>query len=302
MENKGLIIELFRFSMNDGPGIRTTVFLKGCPLNCKWCHNPESIPFNQQLSFNKNACVNCMKCVSVCDNNVHIIDKNIHIVNFLNCTLSGNCISVCDTKALSIIGYHQTVKEILDIVIKDSDYYKNSGGGITISGGEPMSQFGFTLELLIAAKKQGISTCLDTSGFASIDKFEKILPYVDVFLFDYKVTSEYLHKKLTGVSMYPILKNLDFLYKKEAEIILRCPMIPGVNDSDIHLKAIVELDNKYPRLKGIELMPYHKMGNEKGVNIGKNPEIDNLEDTDNVTQENWIKKLKNLGCTKAIIG
>ncbi|MEE9431617.1 MAG: glycyl-radical enzyme activating protein [Melioribacteraceae bacterium] len=298
----GILFELFRFSVNDGPGIRTTVFLKGCPLNCLWCHNPESIPFQPQLSFNNDACINCLKCVDACKSNTHLIEDNKHKVNFSNCILAGDCISVCDSKALSIIGENKSVQEIIEVVKQDKDYFKNSGGGLTISGGEPMSQFNFIYELLKEAKANGIETCLDTSGYAPQDKFEKILPLVDLFLYDYKATTESFHKKLVSVSSELILNNLEFLYSKGARIILRCPMIPGVNDNDVHFKAIAEIADKYPILEKLELMPYHKMGNEKGLRIGIKPEIDYLENTDERTKEKWIDNLKSFGCNKVVIG
>ncbi len=300
--NSGIVFELFRFSMNDGPGIRTTVFLKGCSLKCAWCHNPESIPFEPQLSFNANSCIHCMKCVDICKSNAHYIVNEKHQVDFSKCELQGDCVKVCDSKSLSIIGYQQIVEEIIDIAMQDYDYYKNSNGGLTVSGGEPMAQFDFTYDLLKSAKAKGISTCLDTSGYSSENKFKKILPLVDIFLFDYKATTETIHKQLTGVSQKLILKNLGLLYASGARIILRCPMIPNVNDTAAHIEAIAELDKKYPNLEGIELMPYHKMGNEKGVKVGIEPTINHLEDTDEKIQKEWLDKLHSLGCDKVIIG
>jgi pyruvate formate lyase activating enzyme len=224
------------------------------------------------------------------------------MVDFSKCTLQGDCVDVCDSKALSIIGYQQSVEEIIAIALQDHDYYKNSGGGLTVSGGEPMSQFDFTYEILKSAKANGIDTCLDTSGHAPLSKFKKILPLVDVFLFDYKATSEITHKQLIGVSQKLILKNLDFLYSNGAKIILRCPMIPGVNDTAVHIKAIAKLDKKYPGLEGIELMPYHKMGNEKGIRVGMQAQIDHLDDTSDEIQNKWLNELSDLACNKAVIG
>jgi len=300
--NEGIVFDLFRFSVNDGPGIRTTVFLKGCPLNCQWCHNPESIPFKPQLSFNEDACVNCLRCVDACKSNAHFVKNNKHKVNFSNCILTGDCISVCDSKALSIIGEIKNVKEIISVVKQDLDYFNNSNGGLTVSGGEPMAQFDFTYELLKEAKNNGIATCLDTSGHALQNKFKNILPLVDVFLYDYKATTELLHQKLTGVSSKLILNNLDFLYSNGANIILRCPIIPGLNDSNKHFKSIAKLDERYPNLDRIELMPYHKMGNKKGLRVGIKPQIDYLDDTDEVRKEKWLEQLKILGCEKIVIG
>lgn len=299
---QGTIFDIQRFALHDGPGIRTTVFLKGCPLRCIWCHNPESQDFNPQLSFDKTKCTDCFRCVEVCPAGVHKTEGGKHTVDHKKCRLHARCVEACPNGALKIIGRKQSVQEVMDIVIRDIDYYNNSNGGITISGGEPMSQFRFTYELLKSAKEKGIHTCLDTSGYAPRDLFEKILQYTDLFLYDYKATDETEHRRLTGVSNRLILDNLDFLSRKGGRIILRCPLVKGVNDTDEHLRGIAAIGSKYPDLAGIEIMAYHNMGHEKYERIGRTPEMEVLPTTDEETKQLWLEKLKAYGCDKAIIG
>jgi len=299
---QGTIFDIQRFALHDGPGIRTTVFLKGCPLRCIWCHNPESQDFNPQLSFDRAKCTDCFRCVKACPAGAHKVVDGRHVADHGRCCLSAKCVEACPNGALKIIGRKQSVREVMDVVIRDIAYYNNSGGGMTISGGEPMSQFRFTLELLKAAKEKGIHTCLDTSGYAPGDLFERVLPYTDLFLYDYKATDDKEHLRLTGVSNRLILDNLDLLYRAGASIILRCPLVKGINDTDEHFMGIAEIDRKYPGLAGIELMAYHNMGHEKYERIGRKPEMEMLPTTDEATKESWLERLKAFGCGKAIIG
>ena len=219
----GIIFDIQRFCLNDGPGIRTTIFLKGCPLTCIWCHNPEAMQLAPQMTVG---------------------DKP------------------------RLLGKKMTVPAVVDVAARDSAYYTNSGGGITISGGEPMMQLNFTVALLQAAKQRGWHTCLDTSGFATHKAYQHVLRYVDVFLFDIKAHEPLLHKQLTGQENGRLLANLDYLYHQNAAITLRCPLISGINDSDTHLEFIAELSRQYPKLSGIELMPYHNMASKKWADIG----------------------------------
>ncbi len=285
---KGLTFDIHRFALNDGPGIRTTVFLKGCYLKCEWCHNPESQSFKPQISFNPERCINCFECVNVCPTKSHLISNNKHYVNWNSCDLAGKCVEVCPSGALKIIGTNTEVDFIIAEVMKDKKYYDKTGGGITISGGEPMAQFEFTKELLIEARKNGLHTVLDTCGYGEQNHYKEILEYVDLFLFDYKFTDEELHKDYTAVSNRQILDNLDFLYNNGASIILRCPLIPGINDHENHLNGIKNIIRKYPHLKSVEIMPYHNMGRDKATRVGMEYKLSHIKNADDSDKQRWI--------------
>lgn len=298
----GVIVDIQRFSLHDGPGIRTTVFLKGCPLSCKWCHNPEAIQHRAQLSFNPDKCLNCGRCVEACGSGVHSIVDGKHRIDFSRCTLAGDCVDACPNEALSIIGKSMTVAEIMDVVLRDKEYYTNSGGGVTISGGEPMTQFEFTKALLQACKEAGIHTTLDTCGHVPTEHYREVLPLVDLFLYDYKETDNEKHRYYTGVSNALILKNLEMLCQANAKIILRCPVIPGFNDTEDHFRGIRNLSQQYPELAGIEIMPYHSMGVDKARRIGTESQHISLKTTERPESKQWMDRLASLGCTAVRIG
>jgi len=284
----GLTFDIHRFSLNDGPGIRTTVFLKACYLKCEWCHNPESQSFKPHLSFNSEKCLHCFECVKVCPNNAHKIKDSKHFVDWNLCDLAGKCVGVCPSGALKIIGTNTEVDLIISEVMKDKKYYDKTGGGITISGGEPMAQFEFTKELLIEAKKIGLHTVLDTCGYGEQNHYKEVLPYVDLFLFDYKIADDELHKQYTGVSNKAILDHLDFLYNNGASIVLRCPLIPGINDNEVHPKGIKEIIRKYPLLKSVEIMPYHNMGRDKASRVGMEYKLSETKNADDSDKQRWM--------------
>ncbi|MCF7859526.1 MAG: glycyl-radical enzyme activating protein [Candidatus Cloacimonetes bacterium] len=292
----GLISDVQRFSLHDGPGIRTTVFLKGCPLNCKWCHNPETRSSKPQFSFSESKCENCFRCVDVCPTNAHYIEEEKHKLNFSLCDLSRNCVSVCPNDALRIIGNNKSIDEVMNIVLRDKDYYKNSGGGLTISGGEPMNQFSFTRDLLNTAKLNGIHTVLETCGYAPKNRYLEIAHMVDLILFDYKETDTEKHREFTGVDNNVIRENLKTLHDVGANIILRCPIIPGVNDNEKHFKGIADLVSELPNLKGAELMAYHDIGRDKAEEIGMENEFYHIENATEEMKQNWLSKLQEINC------
>ena len=219
----GRIFNIQRFSVNDGPGIRTTVFLKGCPLNCVWCHNPESKSEKTELFYNYEKCTSCRKCAAVCKNGCHLFEGEKHIFDRKKCTVCGKCADQCLTGALETVGYDRTADEVIAEVLKDKDFYDNSGGGMTLSGGEPLLQFDFTYELLKKAKENKLHTCIETCGFTEFYRLQKIAPLVDIFLYDYKETDAYRHKEFTGASNETIIKNLKLLDGIGAQIIYAVP-------------------------------------------------------------------------------
>jgi pyruvate formate lyase activating enzyme len=302
MANTGLIFDIQRTSLHDGPGIRTTVFFKGCPLECVWCHNPESQSYQPQVSFNLEKCIHCLSCVEVCEQGAHQAQDGKHSMVHALCIACGTCLPYCTHDALKMIGEEWTVEQVMAEVERDLDYYKNSGGGITLSGGEPMGQFDFALALFQASRAAGIHTCLETSGFAPQYRYREILPLTDIFLFDYKATEPDTHTRLVGVPNDLIRANLDFLYSQGAAIILRCPLIPGVNDSSGHLKRIANLIEEYPNLTGIELMAYHDLGRGKNLRLGQDYPLEGLESADEETKQGWIDSLAAMGCKRAVFG
>lgn len=264
---KGCIFNIQRFSVHDGPGIRTNVFLKGCPLRCIWCHNPEGLSSECQIKFSPDKCIGCEDCADVCNNGGHLFEDKKHIVDFSRCVACMQCASVCPSNAIEKDGIIRSVNDVINEVLRDKDYFESSGGGLTLSGGEPFYQPDFAIELLKEAKKQGINCAVETCGMAYSEVLIRAVPFVDIFLFDYKATGEELHKRVTGASQKQILENLQIISDLGANIILRCPIIPGINDNEEHYKGIAETAEKY-RVKEINLMPYHSLGNGKRQKLG----------------------------------
>lgn len=284
---EGYIFNIQRFSVHDGPGIRTNVFLKGCPLRCIWCHNPEGLSRERQIKYSPDKCIGCGDCAVACLYGGHLFDSKIHLVDFTRCTGCMNCADVCPSNAIETDGIIKTVDEIIDEVVRDRSFFESSGGGMTLSGGEPFYQPDFALAILKAAKDKGINCAVETCGMAPSDVFAKAASFVDLFLFDYKATGEDLHKKVTGSSQKQILKNLELLCELDANIILRCPIIPGINDNEDHYKGIAEIAEKY-NIKEINLMPYHSLGNGKRQKLGM--EIEFSAETMKYEVAEYIKK------------
>lgn len=286
-----ILFNIQHFSLHDGPGIRTVLFFKGCPLDCIWCHNPEGKSPQKTLSFLNERCVFCGKCVSVCPNEVHEIKDGEHKILRQHCIKCGKCTEVCDFGALEMFGKEYTVDEILHEVVKDDAYYGNNGG-ITISGGEPFMQFDALLTLLRTLKENGYHICIETSGYTTDEKMYEIAKYTDLFLYDYKESDNDKHLKYTGVKQDKILKNLDTLDKLNAEVILRCPIIPSVNDYDKHFRIIAEIANKHICIKSVELMPYHPLGISKAENIGENYIYENNNFAEIELMENYCREIQ----------
>ena len=264
---KNIVFNIQRMSVHDGPGIRTTVFLKGCPLDGKWCHNPESKNPKPILLFDINKCIGCKKCSLVC--NLHKFDKDSnHFIDREKCVLCEKCVNEC-VGALEICGKEMSIDEIVEEAKKDLDYYKNSNGGVTISGGEPLIHKEFLLGLLKELKKNDINICIETSGYSNFKTIEEINEYIDIFLYDIKETNNENHIKYTKVSNELIIENLYKLNNLNSKIILRCPIIPNVNNNQEHYKNIALLANDLDNIIQIDLEPYHPLGISKCALIGE---------------------------------
>ena len=268
MPTVGLVFDILKFAIHDGPGIRTTVFLKGCPLNCLWCHNPESKDGRVEISYLPAKCVGCGACVAACPRGCHRLADGMHIYDRTACERCGACAVGCYARAIEQVGRLREVGEVLAEVLRDRPFYETSGGGMTISGGEPLAQFGFTRELLARAKAEGLHTALDTSGFAPQARYAGLLPLVDLFLYDIKTTDPVRHRELTGQPLELIHANLRFLSDSGARLFLRCPLVPGVNDSDAELAGLAALANDLAGVEEIDVEPYHPLGVSKAGRMG----------------------------------
>ena len=272
--SKGRIFNIQRFCWQDGPGIRTVVFFKGCPLNCIWCHNPESKTPVPELLFDSEKCINCGGCVSVCPNKCHKIENGKHMLSRTDCIKCFGCAAVCPSKALERCGNEISVGEILQTVLKDEEFYRQSGGGVTLSGGEPLMQYEFASELLSELKGKGISTAIETCGYTDIP-VDRINRYCDSWLFDIKLLSEENHIKYTGVSNERILKNLYRLDSLGADIIIRCPVISDINLNSGHFHRLAELVRGLKNVSEIQVEPYDPFGLQKSLKIGKRQKYEN---------------------------
>lgn len=298
----GIVFDIQRFALHDGPGIRTTVFLKGCPLQCQWCHNPESQAFAPQLSYHADRDCSCAACTEAQTGGVASLGLLPDAAAATRGTWKATLPDVCARGTLTVIGGEMTVGEVMAEVLRDEAYYHRSGGGLTLSGGEPLAQPTFALALLREAKARGLHTCLDTSGAVAPRWIEAAAELTDLFLYDYKATDPNEHRRLTGASNRLVLDNLDFLYRQGARVRLRCPLVPGVNDSVEHLEGIADLADRYPDLDGIEIMPYHDLGRDKAARIGQTYALAGVPSADEATKAGWMERLHALGCTRAVFG
>lgn len=272
----GYVINLQHFSTHDGPGIRTTVFLKGCSLRCKWCCNPEAITTKPELAFNVKKCIGeqeCGRCLSSCPEQalqVQLPDGKVR-VNWDLCSNCGRCVQACPSQALYNYGKTMSVEEVLTEVEQDGGFYGESGGGITLSGGECLMQPEFSAELLKIARARGLHTAIETAGNVPWSFMAQVLPYVDTMLHDYKLSDTKLHKHWTGADNSRIVENFQRAYANfpHIDFIARIPLVPGANDDDSHIAAVLEKVLPWPNVSMLELMPYHHYGNSKYDFLGR---------------------------------
>ncbi|MBV8041027.1 glycyl-radical enzyme activating protein [Pluralibacter sp.] len=268
MALKGVVFDVQKFCLHDGPGIRTTVFLKGCQMRCVWCHNPESIAVQPQLAFMASKCVGCQRCAAVCPHDCHRFSEGKHEIDFEACQACGRCVEVCPSQALKLYGREYDVDELIRDIVKDSPYFAKTGGGLTLSGGEAMFQFSFALALVKAAKRAGLHVCIETNGASRPERYREIAPWVDLFLLDYKATDPQQHKQFTGLGKRVIDETLETLAEIGAKVILRCPLIPGFNVNEAHLAAIRHIASHYENIQHVEILPWHNLGVAKCHELG----------------------------------
>ena len=274
--HSGLVFNIQKYSVQDGPGIRTTVFLKGCPLHCAWCHNPESISAARELVVIETRCLVCGECRKACRFGSIIPGDSVLPTQNDPCAWCGECVDACPTEARQMVGQSLTERQVLDIILQDRIFYEESGGGATFSGGEPLAQAPFLKSLLLGCRAQGIHTAVDTSGMGRLQALLEIAPLTDLFLYDLKLLDEVRHRQHTGVSNRLILENLQALGSRHRNIWVRVPIIPGINDQTSDLQAIADFAAGVGGVRQVNLLPFHQHGAHKAHRLGQSPLLSEL--------------------------
>lgn len=265
---KGVVTNIQRFSIHDGPGIRTTVFLKGCNLRCFWCHNPETLEPKPQLQIFPNRCIGCGKCLERCPHHAHVHVNGQRTFRRELCVACGTCAETCYAEALVLVGQVKTVEEVVEEVLRDKPFYETSGGGVTLSGGEPLVQLEFAYAILERCREEGLHTAIETAANFPWERLESILPVTDLVMMDIKLMDSQKHRECTGVPNERILANALQLGQQPQPLIVRTPIVPGVNDTPEEVAAIAAFVAKLPNLMYYELLPFHPLGTSKYESLG----------------------------------
>lgn len=274
------LFDIKRYSINDGPGVRVTVFFKGCPLSCRWCHNPESISFKTEKLYNKSKCIGCGSCVAVCpENALRLTQTDGVVTDFEKCILCGKCAGVCPTKAIEMSGRNYSEEEVMAAVLKETNMMDASGGGVTFSGGEPLMYPEALKSLLIRCGREGIHRAIDTSGSVKSSVVEEVLPYTDLFLYDLKLMNTQAHRTWVGADNTLILKNLRLISDNDKEYHIRIPLVEGVNTDDENITETIAFLNglrRKPTVVG--LLPYHNIASKKYEKLGRKYNENGMEE------------------------
>ena len=293
MSTQGSILTVKKFEIHDGDGLRSTLFLKGCPLRCRWCHNPEGISPQPQLAYYAPKCIGCGSCTTACPAGCHLMEGTIHRLDRRRCTACGACAEVCPKGALTLFGRRVTVEDILPELLADRAFYDATGGGVTLSGGEPLMQASFCRELLERLKKEDIRTAVDTCGYASRQAVEAVMPYTDVFLYDLKAVDEEVHKRCTGVSNRPILENLRYINSRGKNVEIRIPYVPGMNDGEI--ERMGEFLQDLSAVRCVKVLPYHGFAASKYEALGMENPLPRTESPGDEVLAQAVARLRSFG-------